>query len=363
MFFIFSVAGWLMEVTLKYIQYHRFINRGFLIGPYCPVYGWGVVILTLVVGGVMMREGTMGEMFLAGFVVCGVLEYATSFYMEKFFHARWWDYSQKPMNLHGRIWIGNLVLFGIASVVIAQWIDPWYFSLVSHISDRVITVIGVILVIVYISDNIASHFLMGLVKKEIDKTEKDNTEEISREIHLMLQDRNLLVRRINQAYPDWQAKPARLTAELKARKKEYREAVKQLKALEKAALDRRLDSWDEILHDRFDKIDDVIQDKFENLDDSIKEKFGDLDDSIQSKAYVLNKILQAKIDGLQKSLEETDDMLREKVSSKDEFLREKLEKRDELLRAKIAKARLRRRETENALGQIQDRLTRKNRKF
>ena len=200
---------------------------------------------------------------------------------------------------------------------------------------------------------------MGLVKREIDNTEKDNTEEISREIHLMLQDRNLLIRRITQAYPDWEAKPAKLTAELKARKKEYKEAVKQLKALEKAALDRRLDSWDEILHERFDKIDDVIQEKFENLDDSVKEKFGDIDDSIQSKIDVLNKILQAKIEGLQQSLEETDDMLREKISSKDEILKAKLEKRDELLRAKIAKARLKRRETEEGLEQIQARLTRK----
>lgn len=346
MFFIFSVAGWIMEVTLKYIQFHRFINRGFLIGPYCPVYGWGVVILTLVVGGVMMRKGTIGEMFMAGFVVCGVLEYATSFYMEKFFHARWWDYSQKPMNLHGRIWIGNLILFGIASVIIAEWIRPWYFSLVSHISDRAITIIGVILIIIYVADNIASHFLMGLVKREIDSTEKDNTEEISREIHLMLQDRNLLVRRITQAYPDWQAKPARLTAELKARKKEYKAAVKQLKTLEKAAIDRKLVDLDHAVHQRFDSIDEALKARFDSIDGAIQDKF-----------EIVDKALEAKIDGLQKSLSETDDILRDKISSKDEYLKLKLEKRDELLRAKIAKARLKRRETERALEQIQDRLT------
>ena len=50
-FFLFAVAGWCMEVTLKFIQFHRFINRGFLIGPYCPIYGWGAVIVTLSVGG------------------------------------------------------------------------------------------------------------------------------------------------------------------------------------------------------------------------------------------------------------------------------------------------------------------------
>lgn len=123
-FFLFSCLGWVMEVTLKYIQFHRFINRGFLIGPYCPIYGWGVVTVTLVVGGLAVRRGTLGETFLAGMVLCGALEYFTSWYMEKRFHARWWDYSQKPMNLHGRIWIGNLLLFGAACVVIVHVIDP-----------------------------------------------------------------------------------------------------------------------------------------------------------------------------------------------------------------------------------------------
>ena len=117
LFFVFSVLGWMMEVTLKYIQYHRFINRGFLIGPYCPIYGSGVVLVTVLVGGLIgIRGGTPGEIFLAGFFICGGLEYFISWYMEKAFHARWWDYSRKPMNLNGRVWIGNLMLFGLASM-------------------------------------------------------------------------------------------------------------------------------------------------------------------------------------------------------------------------------------------------------
>lgn len=68
LYFVFSVLGWMMEVTLKYIQYHRFINRGFLIGPYCPIYGSGVVLVTVLVGGLVgIRGGTPGEIFLAGF--------------------------------------------------------------------------------------------------------------------------------------------------------------------------------------------------------------------------------------------------------------------------------------------------------
>ena len=86
MFFVFSCAGWIMEVVLKYFEFHRFINRGFLIGPYCPIYGFGVVAVTVVVGGMVGRHGTLGEVFFAGMVMCGALEYFTSWYMEKMFH-------------------------------------------------------------------------------------------------------------------------------------------------------------------------------------------------------------------------------------------------------------------------------------
>ena len=277
MFFIFSVAGWAMEVTLKYIQYHRFINRGFLIGPYCPVYGWGVVLLTVIAGGVMMREGTVGEMFLAGFVVCGALEYATSFYLEKVFHARWWDYSQKPMNLHGRIWIGNLILFGIGSVIIANWIDPIYFHYIGQLEERTIMILGVLILILYGSDSIASHFLMGLVKKEIDSNEKDNTEEISREIHLMLQDRNLLVRRITAAYPDWQAKPAHLTRELKEKRRAYREAMRYLKRLEKIAIKRRIYDVGSNIGDRLEDLSMSIYGELRELELAGQEGTDELD--------------------------------------------------------------------------------------
>ena len=73
LFFIFSVVGWMIEVTLKYIQYHRFINRGFMIGPYCPIYGSGVVAITVCVGGLVGVTGSVGDTFLAGFVICGAL--------------------------------------------------------------------------------------------------------------------------------------------------------------------------------------------------------------------------------------------------------------------------------------------------
>ena len=69
---------------------------------------------------------------MAPFLLCGFLEYMTSYVLEKRFHARWWDYSSKPMNLHGRVWIGNLVLFGLGGVVIVDLINPLLLRLSEH---------------------------------------------------------------------------------------------------------------------------------------------------------------------------------------------------------------------------------------
>lgn len=231
LFFTFAVIGWCMEVILKYIQYHRFINRGFLIGPYCPIYGFGTVAVTVLVGGMFSREGTVSEIFWAGVVMCGVLEYFTGWYMEKRFHARWWDYSNKPMNLHGRIWIGNLLLFGAASVVIVCLIDPIFFALVGKLSTFWLRMIAVAIVLLMAADYTASHFLMEIVKKEIDAQEGDNTEEISARVHLLLRDKNLLVRRIEQAYPDLRTRPHWLTEQLRQAQQEYKASKKKVSEL------------------------------------------------------------------------------------------------------------------------------------
>lgn len=228
-FFLFSCLGWLTEVTLKYIQFHRFINRGFLIGPYCPIYGWGAVTVTLLVGGLIARKGTVWETFLAGMVLCGALEYFTSWYMEKRFHARWWDYSQKPMNLHGRIWIGNLLLFGAACVIIVQVIDPVLFGWMDGWSPLVLRIAALTVAAVMLADYVTAHFLMGMVRRSIDDQPGDNTEEITKQVHILLHNHTLLLRRLHQAYPDLRAYPQRLTKQLQETRKAYKQAAKQVK--------------------------------------------------------------------------------------------------------------------------------------
>ena len=202
LFFSYSFLGWCIEVTLKFIQYHRFINRGFFTGPICPIYGTGAVLITLSVSGLSSLESSYGTTFAVSFLLCGLVEYLASYFMEKRFHARWWDYSQKPMNLHGRVWIGNLLLFGLGGVAIVHLINPVLNNLFSLLSGQAKSIICTCVVIIFLADYAVTHFVLKLVKTGVEHSEADNTEEIRHEIRLLLSDRNIFYRRFADAYPE-----------------------------------------------------------------------------------------------------------------------------------------------------------------
>lgn len=214
LFFAYSLLGWCIEVVLKYQEFHRFINRGFLTGPVCPIYGSGAALITVFVGGLTPLESGLGTTFALSFVICGVLEYLTSYVMEKRFHARWWDYGQKPMNLHGRVWIGNLVLFGLGGVAIIHMLNPLLYKALDAFPMTAKEIVAGILLAVFAADYILTHFVLKLVKLGVENSEADNTEEISREISLLLSDRSVFHKRFANAYPEVIYRTERINARL-----------------------------------------------------------------------------------------------------------------------------------------------------
>ncbi len=234
LFFIFGLAGWCMEVGLKYIQYHRFINRGFLTGPICPIYGCGAVLITVVIGNLAIVESGPVMTFALSFVICGAVEYLTSLVLEKIFHARWWDYSQKPMNLHGRVWIGNLFLFGLAGVAIIHILNPVLYRFLGRISLGTRAVVTSGLLVILVTDFVVSYFVLKLVKAGVDTSEADNTEEISQEVRQLLTNRSYFYKRFSDAYPEVVYKTERVQARIAAVKAEaervHQEAERRLEA-------------------------------------------------------------------------------------------------------------------------------------
>ena len=99
-FFIFSFLGWCMEVFLKLVDEHIFVNRGFLNGPLCPLYGFGVTGVVIIFSPI---KDNVVLLFIGSMVFCTVIEYITGVILEKLFHDTWWDYSDQPLQLCGQI--------------------------------------------------------------------------------------------------------------------------------------------------------------------------------------------------------------------------------------------------------------------
>ncbi len=242
LFFFYSFLGWCMEVVLKYIQFHRFINRGFYTGPICPIYGYGAILITLTIQGISPFESAVGTTFAISFTLCGLLEYFTSYFMEKRFHARWWDYSNKPMNLRGRIWIGNLVLFGLGGIVIIHILNPVLLPFLNSFSLVTKEVVSAAFIAVFAADYVLTHFMMKLIKSGIEHSEADSTEAMNREIRLLLSNRNIFYRRFADAYPDVIYQTERIKNRLNSIREEAekirREAERQINEQKKQVVSR-----------------------------------------------------------------------------------------------------------------------------
>ena len=218
LFIIYSVIGWCLEVTCKLIQYKKFINRGFLIGPYCPIYGCGAILITILLQKYMDDPWAL---FVMAILICGTLEYLTSFFMEKIFKARWWDYSNRKFNINGRICLGTIIPFGILGLFIMYVSNPFLLEKLNLIPENWLNWIAGIVLAVYIVDNVVSTVVIKYVKKAelIAGNDLDNTEEITTKVKEILSNKSALHRRLVKAYPTLMA--------IKTKIKEQNEKIKR----------------------------------------------------------------------------------------------------------------------------------------
>lgn len=214
LFFIYSVIGWIVEVTFVFIDTKKLVNRGFLIGPYLPIYGSGAALITLASIYILPMDDSIGSCFLISFVICGFLEYSTSYFMEKRFSIRWWDYSTKPMNLNGRVWIGSLMLFGLAGLIIVKLLNPIIFSFFERISENQFRIASIIFAVIIINDSIFSHSILKLLRIEVAHSNCDSTEKIAAEIKELFSSKTIFHRRLLDAYPELEYRTDKIKARL-----------------------------------------------------------------------------------------------------------------------------------------------------
>ena len=132
--FIYSVVGWICEVIYCRVVHGNWTNRGFLSGPYCPIYGFGALFIILLLTPFIANPILI---FLLSILVTTTLEYITSFAMEKIFNAKWWDYSNELFNINGRVCLATAIPFGILGVILLYFIHPYTTKLIEMIPNFV----------------------------------------------------------------------------------------------------------------------------------------------------------------------------------------------------------------------------------
>ena len=143
-FLIYAFLGWCAEVAFAAVHKGIFINRGFLKGRVCPIYGVGMLVVVTLLWGL---RSNLILLFLGSAGLTTALEYATGWILEKFFHDKWWDYSDKPFNVKGYICLEFTILWGLAAAFIVGAVHPFVFILIK----KTPFVLGVILMAVFLA--------------------------------------------------------------------------------------------------------------------------------------------------------------------------------------------------------------------
>ena len=194
-FFIYSFLGWLCESIYCSCLQKKIVNRGFLNGPICPVYGVGALI---VITGLWSYRDNMVAVFVLGFILTSILEYITATILEKLFHAKWWDYSNYKFNIHGKVCLLNSTMFGFLSLFVIEVLHPSVINILSRMNSVVLYVFMVLAVATTIVDLTTTVKALNTLTVKVDALA--NIVEDMKKIHakLKLYEDEEFIRRLKQ---------------------------------------------------------------------------------------------------------------------------------------------------------------------
>lgn len=158
-FTIYAFLGWCLEVSYAGIDTGKFINRGFLNGPVCPIYGFACIIVIMFLTPI---ENNLFVLFLGSVILTSILEFIAGFLLEKIFHEKWWDYSDIPFNIKGYICLKFSLAWGIACTFVIKLIHPMIQGLVHLLPTLVGYILIGIIFALFVADTIAT--IMSILK-------------------------------------------------------------------------------------------------------------------------------------------------------------------------------------------------------
>lgn len=177
-FLVFSFLGWCVEVAYQAVSKGIVVNRGFLNGPVCPIYGFGVLavfFLLQMTGDGPFYEQNALKVFIFGVILATAVELFGGWILDKAFHARWWDYSDRPFNLNGYICLQFSIIWGMSILLVVRAVYPMLSRILGMIPQNIGWILIGVFCLTYIADVIVSVSVMiGLNKRmaEIDEMQR-----------------------------------------------------------------------------------------------------------------------------------------------------------------------------------------------
>ena len=242
-FMVYSILGWAVETVYCSAIQRKIVERGFLNGPYCPIYGVGAVIVLLVLDPYINQPGLI---FILGLILTTILEYLVSVIMEKLFHMRWWDYSQHRFNINGRVCLLNSTLFGFLCLILTLVIHPLVVNLLGKIPANWLYVTSAALLAVITLDAVLS--VLATIKldkhlakiKEILEQLRENLEDLKEDLEDFKDDITEFKDEQNEKFREWLGEHGDAFDDMK-------DALEQWWSENKARRDKRNAKWEQLL--------------------------------------------------------------------------------------------------------------------
>lgn len=326
-----------MESVGGILKVKKFVNRGFLIGPYCPVYGFGVILITILL---QKYVNDIPALFFLSILICGTLEYSTSYFMEKFFNARWWDYTNRKFNINGRICLETLVPFGTAGTLILCFVNPFLVKYIYLLPINILNIISYGLTGLFIVDGIFSFLIINSFKNETYKF-KDNTEEVSNKVkevtsemtdklidktedafmkaesNIIVFSRNLKVRGLKLERKAKRYTSQKLSEALKYEPNEFIEKLRYSQTLLRYKIEEERNELSKKIKDTKENVDNILKEGKQNFDTKIQDAKTNVDNIIKERKMNLNN----KVSNIKLTSEEVTKQIKERMQNKSIFHR------------------------------------------
>lgn len=231
-FFVYGFLGWCTEVGYAAFKEHRFVNRGFLNGPICPIYGVGVTVVTATLAPM---KGNFLLLYISSFFLVSLLEGLTGWAMDKIFHNKWWEYSRQPLNIGGYVCLLFSLIWGAACVLIMEFIHPMIQKLLALLPHT----FGVILLVVFSIAMFADLYVtasaifrfnkrlasMQKIAAELHEISDQLGEEIYQRVVSAIEVQEASRKKLDEAASGLREKTQETTAELRTKTQEVSEEI------------------------------------------------------------------------------------------------------------------------------------------